>query len=58
MDAAGNATLISPHDRETNEWIYHSVDTRTGKGLRIDMERLMRKLDAMFGGGFVRELAV
>lgn len=55
MDAAGNATLLSPHDSETNEWIYHSVDTRTGKGLRIDMERLMRKLDELFGGGFVRE---
>lgn len=56
MDSAGNSTLLSPHDSKTNEWIYHSKDTRTGKVLRIDMERLMRKLDELFGGGFIHEL--
>lgn len=55
MDAAGNSTLLSPHDHETNEWIYDSTYTPTGKTLRIDMERLMRKLDTMFGGGFIHE---
>jgi hypothetical protein len=55
MDAAGNSTLLSPHDKETNEWIYHSVDTRTGKGLRIDMERMMRFLNDKFGGDFIHE---
>ncbi len=55
MDAAGNSTLLSPHDHKTNEWIFHSKDTNTGKVLRIDMERLMRKLDKMFGGGFIQE---
>lgn len=55
MDAAGNATLFSPHDRETNEWIYHSVDTRTGKGLRIDMERLLRAINDNFGWDFVHD---
>lgn len=53
MDAAGNATLLSPHDPVTNEWIYESVVTTTGKRLRIDMERLMRRLDASFGGGYI-----
>jgi hypothetical protein len=55
MDAAGNATLLSPHDHDTNEWIYDSVDSRTGRRLRIDMERLMRAIDAQLGGGFVHE---
>ena len=55
MDAAGNSTLLSPHDKETNEWIYHSVDTRTGKGLRIDMERMMRAINERFGWDFVHE---
>lgn len=55
MDAAGNSTLLSPHDHDTNEWIYHSVDTQRGKGLRIDVERMFRALDAMLGGGFIHE---
>ena len=55
MDAAGNATLISPHDSETNEWIYHSVHTPTGKRLRIRMEALMRFIDEHFGLGLVEE---
>lgn len=55
MDAAGNATLLSPHDQETNDWIYFSKNTVTGKVLRIDMERMMKALDAKLGGGFVQE---
>jgi hypothetical protein len=57
MDAAGNSTLLSPHDRVTNEWIYDSVDTRTGKHLRIDVERLMRFVNAHFGTDFVHDFA-
>lgn len=57
MDAAGNATLLSPHDKTTNEWIYDSVDTRTGKHLRIDMEKMMRFLNDHFGLDFVHEFA-
>jgi hypothetical protein len=55
MDASGNATLLSPHDHTTNEWIFYSVNTQTGKVLRIDMERLMRDLDSRMGGGYVHE---
>jgi len=58
MDASGNATLISPHDRETNEWIYDSVDTRTGKRLKIDMEKMMRFLNEHFGLDFVHDFAI
>lgn len=55
MDAAGNATLLSPHDHDTNEWIYDSVDTTTGKRLRIDMERMMKAINDHFGWDFVKE---
>lgn len=55
MDSAGNSTLISPHDTNTNEWIYWSKNTRTGKVLRIDMERIMRRLNDAFGGGYITE---
>jgi hypothetical protein len=57
MDAAGNSTLLSPHDPVTNEWIYHSFDTRTGKGLRIDMERMVRFLNDKYKLDFVHEFA-
>lgn len=53
MDAAGNATQISPHDPETNEWIYYSH--KAGRHLKIRMERLCRWLDEQFGQSFVEE---
>jgi hypothetical protein len=55
MDAAGNATLLSPHDTETNEWIFRSKHTPTGKVLRIDVERLLRFVNAHFGLDAVKE---
>lgn len=55
MDASGNDTLLSPHDLTTNEWIYDSTDTRTGKRLRIDMERMMKTLNATFRWNYVHE---
>ncbi len=56
MDAAGNATLFSPHDRETNEWIFYSVHTPTGKTLRIDMERIMRFINDQFALNAIHEV--
>lgn len=58
MDSSGNATLLSPHDAETNEWIYDSTHTPTGRRLRVDMEKLVKFLDAHFGLGFVQETFV
>ena len=55
MDASGNATLLSPHDSATNEWIYDSTHTPTGKRLRIRVEALMRFVDEHFGLGLVSE---
>lgn len=55
MDAAGNSTLLSPHDKKDNSWIFDSVDTRTGRHLRIDMEKMMRAINEKFGWDFVKE---
>jgi len=55
MDSAGNATLQSPHDLVTNEWIFKSTNTVTGKTLRVDMERMMKALNDHFGWDFVTE---
>lgn len=55
MDAAGNATLLSPHDKKTNEWVFDSKDTNTGKRLRIDVEKMLRFLNEKFGTDFIHE---
>jgi hypothetical protein len=55
MDAAGNATLLSPHDAETNEWIFRSKHTPTGKVLKINVERLLRFVNDHFGLDEVKE---
>ena len=56
MDAAGNWTQISPHDRKTNEWIYNSVHTPSGKGLKINVEKLLRFINDHFGLDCVHDL--
>jgi hypothetical protein len=42
VDEAANATQISPHDAE-GDWIFYSENTRTGKKIRIDVERFFRE---------------
>ena len=55
MDAAGNATLLSPHDKASNEWVYDSVDTVSGRRLRIDMEKMMKAINKKHKWNFVHE---
>ena len=55
MDAAGNATLLSPHDKDTNEWIFRSKHTPTGKVLKIDVERMLRFINDHFGLEMIEE---
>jgi hypothetical protein len=54
MDSAGNETQISPHD-ENGEWEYFSRNTKTGKVVRIRMERMIRKLEELTGETFIEE---
>ncbi|HUX61732.1 MAG TPA: hypothetical protein VMV32_10515 [Ignavibacteriaceae bacterium] len=42
----------------TNNWIYDSVDTVTGKHLRIDMELMMKAINEKFGWDFVKEFTI
>jgi hypothetical protein len=55
MDAAGNSTLLSPHDQATNEWIFHSKHTPSGKVLRIDVEKMLRFINDHFGLDMIQE---
>ena len=55
MDAAGNATLFSPHDSETNEWIFKSKHTPSGKVLKIDVEKMLRFINDHFGLDAIHE---
>lgn len=55
IDSAGNVTQLSPHSPTTNEWIFNSKNTVTGKVLVIEMERFMKFLNKKFGGDFIKE---
>ena len=54
MDSGGTATLLSPHN-ELNEWVFDSIDTKKGRVLHIEMERMMRALNTQFGWDFIKE---
>lgn len=54
MDAAGNATLQSPHDDKGN-WIFYSENTVTGRKVRVDMEKMMRRLNDLHGWNYFHE---
>jgi hypothetical protein len=54
-DDAGNETKISPHNEE-GEWEYYSKNTKTGKIVRINMEKMIRKLEEFTGESFIEEI--
>ena len=51
-DEAGNQTQISPHNEE-GEWQYYSKNTKTGKTVRVNMERMIKKLEEYTGESFI-----
>lgn len=53
-DEAGNVTQISPHNEE-GEWQYFSKNTKTGKVVKINMEKMIRKLEEITGESFMEE---
>ena len=53
-DDDGNQTLISPHD-DDGEWQYFSKNTKTGKVVRIRMEKMIRALEELTGQTFIEE---
>lgn len=53
-DEAGNVTQISPHN-EDGEWQYFSRNVKTGKVVRVNMEKMIRKLEEITGESFMEE---
>jgi hypothetical protein len=53
-DGAGNETKISPHN-EDGEWEYVSRNKITGKSVRINMEKMIKKLEDFTGETFIEE---
>mgnify|MGYP003117657204 FL=1 len=53
-DEAGNVTKISPHN-EQGEWEYFSKNVKTGKVFRVNMEKMIRKLEELTGESFIEE---
>ena len=51
-DEAGNVTKLSPHNRQGN-WEYFSRYVITGKVVRIDMEKMVRKLEDLTRERFI-----
>ena len=54
MDSEGNETKISPHNKE-GEWEYYCKNSKTGKVVRINMEKMIRKLEELTGEKFIEE---
>ena len=52
LDAADNETKISPHN-DNGEWEYFSRNSRTGKTVRINMEAMIRDLEAFTGKKYI-----
>lgn len=59
MDAAGNPTLLSPHDKDNN-WIFDSYVGKGGNRKRIvvDMQKMMYFLNEHFGLDFIHEFSI
>ena len=51
-------TKISPHDPETGEWIYYSKNIKTGKTVRVNMEKLVKAVERLTGETFMVETLV
>lgn len=55
VDEAGNNTQISPHDPTSGEWVFFSRNTKTGKTLKVNMEKLVRLVEGLTGENIMEE---
>lgn len=53
-DEAGNVTQISPHNKE-GDWVYYSENVKTGKRVKVNMEKMIRRLEEITGETFFEE---
>ena len=51
-DEAGNETQISPHN-EQGEWQYYSRNIKTGKVVRVNMEKMIRDIEQLTGKTYI-----
>ena len=51
-DEAGNVTKISPHNKQ-GEWEYFSRNTKTGKTVRVNMERMIKDIEKLTGQTYI-----
>lgn len=56
QDQSGNQTQLSPHD-ENGEWEYDSRNTKTGKHIKIKMEKLIKYLEEYHGKKFIEVIS-
>jgi hypothetical protein len=54
MDEGGNETKLGPHN-EDGEWEFYSRNVKTGKVMRVNMERMIKKLEEFTGEKFIEE---
>ena len=54
MDSDGNETKISPHNQK-GEWEYYCKNKKTGKTIRINMEKMIKRLEEITGEKFIEE---
>ncbi len=54
-DVSGNTTQLSPHDSESGEWVFYSKNTITGRVVKINMEKLVKKIEEITGESFMEE---
>lgn len=52
IDGAGNITPISPHN-DDGEWVFESVNVKTGKRVYINMEKFIRRMEELTGETFI-----
>jgi len=55
MDEGGNETKLGPHN-EDGEWEFLSRNVKTGKVVRVNMERMIKKLEEITGEKFIEEI--
>ena len=51
QDGGGNVSQLSPHN-EAGEWHYFSRNVKTGKEVKVNMEKMIRKLEDITGETF------
>ena len=54
QDSAGNITKISPHNAE-GDWEYYSRNATTGKVVKVNMEKMIRRLEEITGETFFEQ---